>query len=56
MIEEFKGRIKGFKNVLNEIKKLELTREQEINEIKDKVKRKLNMLDEEINTILGKYM
>ena len=56
MIEEFRGRIEGLKNVLNEIKKLELPREQEINEIKDKVKTKLNMLDDEINNILEKYM
>ena len=35
---------------MNEIKKLE----QEINEIKNETKRKLNMLDNEINNILGK--
>ena len=29
-------------------------REQEINEIKNGIKRKLNMLDDEINNILGK--
>ena len=29
-------------------------REQEINEIKNERKRKLNMLDDEINNILGK--
>ena len=29
-------------------------REQEINEIKNETKRKLNMLDDEINNILGK--
>ena len=34
MIEEFKVEIKDLKNILNEIKKkLELLREQEINEI-----------------------
>ena len=36
MIEEFKDRIKGLRNILNEIKKkLELLREKEINEIKN---------------------
>ena len=35
---------------MNERKKLE----QEINEIKNETKRKLNMLDDEINNILGK--
>ena len=35
-------------------KKLELLEEQEINEIKNETKRKLNMLDDEINNILGK--
>ena len=35
-------------------KKLELMREQEINEIKNETKRKLNMLDDEINHILEK--
>ena len=35
-------------------KNLELLREQEINEIKNETKRKLNMLDDEINNILEK--
>ena len=52
MIEEFKDEIKGLKNILNGTKKLELLREPEINEIKDETKRKLNMLDDEINNIL----
>ena len=30
MIEEFKDKPKNFKNILNDIKKLELLREQEI--------------------------
>ena len=30
-------------------------REQEINEVKNETKRKLNMLDDEINNILGKF-
>ena len=32
-----------------------LLREQEINEVKNETKRKLNMLDDEINNILGKF-
>ena len=51
MIEEFKDRIKGLKKILNEIKKLELLREQEINEIKNETKRKLDMLDNKTNDI-----
>ena len=40
---------------MNEIKKkLKLLREQEINEIKNETKRKLNMLDDKINDILEK--
>ena len=54
MIEEFNDEIKGWKNTLNEIKKIELWREQEINEIKNETKRKLNLLDSEINNILKK--
>ena len=53
MIEEFKHELKSLKNILNEIR-LELLREQEINEIKNERKRKLNMLDDEINDILEK--
>ena len=55
MIEEFKDELKSLKNMLNEIKKkkLELLREQEINQIKNETKRKLNMLDDEINDILS---
>ena len=56
MIEEFKNKLRDFKNILNEIKKkkLEPLREQETNEIKNKTKRKLNILDDEINNILEK--
>ena len=54
MIEEFKDEIKGLENILNEIKELKLLREQEINEIKNETKRKLNMLNDEINDILEK--
>ena len=39
---------------MNEIKELELLREQEINEIKNETKRRLNVLDDEINDILEK--
>ena len=39
--------------MLNEIKNLKLLREQEINEIKNEIKRML-MLDDEINDILEK--
>ena len=54
MIEEFKDELKSLKNMLNEIKKkIELLREQEINQIKNEIKRKLNMLDDEINDILS---
>ena len=45
IIKEFKDEIKDLKNILNENKKLESLREKEI-------KRKLNMLDDEINNIL----
>ena len=51
MIEEFKDELKSFKNILNEIEKLELLREREIKEIKNDTKRKLNMLDDEISNI-----
>ena len=36
MVKEFKDELKSLKNIFNEIKKLELLREQEINEIKTK--------------------
>ena len=51
MIEEFKDELKSFKNILNEIEKLELLREREIKEIKNDTKRKLNMLDDEISNV-----
>ena len=35
MIEEFKDELRGLKNILNEVKKPELLKEQEINEIKN---------------------
>ena len=52
MIEEFKDELESLKNIFNEIRELELLREQEINEIKNKTKRKLNMLDDEVNDML----
>ena len=54
MIEELKDELKSLTNIFNETKKLELLREQEINEIKKETKRKLNMLDDEVNDILEK--
>ena len=52
IIEEFKDK-RSLKNILNGIKNLKLLREQEINEMKNEIKRKL-MLDDEINDILEK--
>ena len=40
----------------DELKSLSLNRGQEINEIKNETKRKLNMLDDEINNILEKLV
>ena len=51
MIKEFKDELKSLKIILNEIKKLELLREQEMNKIRNDTKRKLNMLDDEISDI-----
>ena len=54
MIKEFKDKIKGLKKYISQDKKLELLREQEINGIKNETKRKLNMLDDEINNVSEK--
>ena len=54
MIERFKEELKDFKNILDKINELELLREQEINEIKNETKRKLNVLDDEIRDTLEK--
>ena len=54
MITELEDELKDLKTILNKIKELELLREQEINEIKNEAKRKLNMLDNDINDILEK--
>ena len=54
MIEEFKDELKDLKNILNEIKELELLRKQGINELKNETKRKLKMLDDEISDTLKK--
>ena len=51
MIKQFKDKIKSLTNILNETKNLKLLRQQEINEIKNETKRKLDMLDYEINDI-----
>ena len=53
-VKEFRDKLKDTKIILNEIKKLELQREQKINEKKKETKRKLNMLDDEISDILEK--
>ena len=45
-IEEFRNQLKDLKNILNEIKKLELLRQQEINEIKNETERELSMLND----------
>ena len=39
---------------MNKIKKLNFLREQEINQIKNETKRKINMLDDEISNIFNK--
>ena len=51
MIKQFKDKIKSLTNILNETKNLKLLRQQEINEIKNETKRKLDMLDYDINDI-----
>ena len=48
VIKEFGNELKSLKTVLNEIKNLELSREQKINE----AKRKLNMLADKVSDIL----
>ena len=53
-IEEFRDKLKNLKNTLNEIKKLELLREQVINEIKNEPERELSMLNHEMSNILEK--
>ena len=52
MTKEFKDDLKDLKNILNKIKELELLRAQEINEIKNETKKKLNIIDDEISDIL----
>ena len=53
-IEEFRDKLKNLKNTLNEIKKLELLREQVINETKNEPERELSMLNDEMSNILEK--
>ena len=54
MIEEFKDELKDFRDILNKIRELKLLREQKINEMKNEIKRVLNMLDDEASDILEK--
>ena len=54
MTKWFKDQIKGLKIILTGIKKTRTIERKEINEIKNETKRKLNMLDNVINNILGK--
>ena len=54
MIKRFKNKLKDLKNILNKIEELELSKEQEIHEIKNETKRELNMLADEISDILEK--
>ena len=53
-IKEFRDKLKSLKAILNKIKELGLFREQEINEIKNEIKRESNMLDDETSKILEK--
>ena len=53
-IEEFRNQFKDLKNILNEIKKLELLRQQEINEIKNETERQLSMLNDEMSNVLDR--
>ena len=48
-IKEFENELKDFKKILNRTR---ILREREINEIKNEIKRKFNMLDVEISDIL----
>ena len=54
MIEESKDELKSLKTILDEIRELKLSRMLEINEIKNKTKRKFNMLNDEKSDILEK--
>ena len=52
LIKEFKDDSAILKTILNEMEKLEMIREKEINEIQNETKTKLNELNEEIYRIL----
>ena len=54
MIKKFRKELKSLKTILNGTEKLEFSRILEINEIKNEIKRKINMLDDEISIILEK--
>ena len=52
LIKEFKDDSAILKTILNEMEKLEMIREKEINEIQNETKTKLNELNEEMYCIL----
>ena len=54
IIKIFNDELKGLKDIFNKIKELELLGDQEINELKNETKRKLDMLDDEISNTLEK--
>ena len=54
MIEEFKDELKSLKNIFNEIKKTRIIKRTRNKRKKNETKRKLNMLDDEVNDILEK--
>ena len=54
MIKKFRKELKSLKTILNGTEKLGFSRILEINEIKNEIKRKINMLDDEISNILEK--
>ena len=54
IIKIFNDELKGLKDIFNKIKELEWLGDQEINELKNETKRKLDMLDDEISDILEK--
>ena len=54
MIEEFKDELKSLRNIFNEIKKTRIIKRTRNKRKKNETKRKLNMLDDEVNDILEK--
>ena len=53
-IQKFRNQLKDLKNILNEIKKFELLRQQEITEIKNVTERELSMLNDEMSNVLDR--